>query len=214
MTTSTSSIYMRRMQHEISELREIMTGSAVVAHIVSDNEDDGHDDESSEENEKKRVYTRWAVIFLGVLLLIAVVVVIVVVSINASTRPAESSPPTDDIEDLLVSKSSDGGQAMRTPSTPQYKAFQWLNGNANLKSYSDEQKVQRYVLATLYYSTGGDDWKSNDLWLDHGDECGRWWQEIGGNLSVQQMELSEVSDFISTTLSGAYLLNCHGCPTL
>jgi hypothetical protein len=71
---------------------------------------------------------------------------------------------------------------MRTPSTPQYKAFQWLNGNANLKSYSDEQKVQPYVLAALYYSTGGDDWKSHDLWLDHGDECGRWWQEIGGKL--------------------------------
>lgn len=219
-TQSSSNI--SRMQQEISELREIMVGTAVVAQVVSPDEEDEEPNEENVRTKNKRAYTRWILIAVGILSLIAVIVVAVVVPMQASKERAASNSSTD-LEDLLSSISSDGGKAMRTPSTPQYKALNWLTGNANLKSYTDEQKIQRYILATLYYSTDGKHWTKNDLWLDHGDECGRWLQEFGGTLdctmdgSVRRLglysngligciprEVSWLSDSLSECLSSLW----------
>ena len=41
--------------------------------------------------------------------------------------------------------------------SPQRSAFDWLMQDPNVKKYSNERLVQRFVLATLYHSTGGDD---------------------------------------------------------
>lgn len=41
----------------------------------------------------------------------------------------------------------------------------------NLPSYSDKEKIQRYTLATFYYSTNGDGWNSKDKWLSDADKC-------------------------------------------
>jgi hypothetical protein len=75
----------------------------------------------------------------------------------------------------LSSVSSDGGEALRNSSTPQSMAFNWtVTNNALLRPDSDEQIIQRYALATLFYSTHGDNWTENENWLDDGSECGRW----------------------------------------
>lgn len=59
-------------------------------------------------------------------------------------------PPSEGLIELFSSMSFDGGEALRSTSTPQNKAYNWLaNNNTNLGSYSDERKIQRYVLATL-----------------------------------------------------------------
>ncbi len=88
--------------------------------------------------------------------------------------PSPTIPPPQGLIDLLSFISSDGGVALQTNSTPQNNALNWLAGNAILDSYSNETKIQRYVLATLYYSTNGDGWKKKTGWLDNGDECD-WW---------------------------------------
>ena len=76
------------------------------------------------------------------------------------------SPKTefDPLRDLLSSVSPDGGLALRTKSSPQYAALEWLRSpvhNVFLHeqtdftendTYSLKRIIQRYALATLYFS--------------------------------------------------------------
>jgi Leucine-rich repeat (LRR) protein len=55
--------------------------------------------------------------------------------------------------------------------SPQRQALEWLATNENLNSYPLWKRLQRYALATLYYSTNGDDWFLNNDWLSDNDEC-------------------------------------------
>lgn len=68
--------------------------------------------------------------------------------------------------------SFDGGTALADQSTPQHKAAKWLARNANLDDHTDKQRIQRCVLATLCHGANGNNWTTNDLWLDDGPECG------------------------------------------
>lgn len=94
---------------------------------------------------------------------------------NSSTASPTASPITS-LTELLSNISSDGGTDLQTPSTPQNDALRWLAGNTYLDTYSDEKKIQRYALATFYYSTDGDNWTDKDGWLTDIDEC-VWYNE-------------------------------------
>jgi hypothetical protein len=100
---------------------------------------------------------------------------------------------------LLSSVSSDGGEALTNSSTPQSMAFNWVVTNT-ARSRSDEQIIQRYALATLFYSTNGYNWTEKKFWLDDGDECDRWKTDLyygGGSVTctaaneVSELDLSE-----------------------
>jgi hypothetical protein len=55
-------------------------------------------------------------------------------------------------------------------------AFNWMVTNStNIETLSNETIIQKYALATLYYSANGDSWYMNTLWLDSDDECNGWW---------------------------------------
>jgi len=52
------------------------------------------------------------------------------------------------------------------PGTPQNNALLWLISNSSsLESYGEEKQAQRFALATLYYSTNGDNWNDSKHWL-------------------------------------------------
>lgn len=87
--------------------------------------------------------------------------------------PEMQSSPLPGLIDLLSSVSPDGGAALKSDSTPQYDALNWLASNAKLDSYSNNKKIQRYALATLYYGTNGKAWRVQFDWLNKDeDECG------------------------------------------
>ena len=116
---------------------------------------------------------RWVLVVVPFSLIAAVVVL----SIFLSKRPKPPGPTLsqEDLRDLLGFVSSDGGDALQTDSTPQNMAFTWLVvNNTNLGVYTYEKIIQRYALATLYFSTNGDSWEHNKFWMDNGEECGRW----------------------------------------
>ena len=75
------------------------------------------------------------------------------------------------LDELLSSVSFDGGAALRSSFTAQAVAFNWLRNNTFLDTYSDEKRIQRYSLATVYYSSNGDSWDNNTGWLSDVDEC-------------------------------------------
>jgi hypothetical protein len=80
--------------------------------------------------------------------------------------------PARDVLDLFLMMSShDQGKALQTTDTPQYLAFSWLAKDSSLDSYSNREKIQRFVLATLYFSTNGPNWKLSDGWMSDADEC-------------------------------------------
>jgi len=67
------------------------------------------------------------------------------------------------ILDVLMSESSDGGEAIRTMGTPQHAAYLLLELSGELdQAPSDSVIKQKYALATLYYSTDGDQWKDGE----------------------------------------------------
>ena len=129
---------------------------------------------------------RWklAYDFLGVILIVTGLVLGIMLrpEYEPTPTPPEPAPPEptllpEVLGDLLSSVSSDGGKALRNTSTPQNKAFNWLAANkANLGTYTNIIIIQRYALATLYFSTNGDNWRDNAFWLDDDTEC-RWHPE-------------------------------------
>ena len=50
-------------------------------------------------------------------------------------------------------------------SSPQARAYQWLKSDPFISKYTDAQKLQRFVLASLYYATNGEKWKDSTAWL-------------------------------------------------
>jgi hypothetical protein len=94
-----------------------------------------------------------------------------------STQSANPSPtinPSEDLKNLLVSVWPSLDDVLTDPdgtSSPQVLAFEWMKADPTLSSYSDAQKIQRFTMATFFYSTGGDNWAQNDGWVTLENEC-------------------------------------------
>jgi hypothetical protein len=83
----------------------------------------------------------------------------------------ECLPPEDPLLALLNSVSEDGGLALEDTESPQFAALQWLRSPLHNGFLSNTRTIQRFALATLYFATGGDLWKSNAFWLTSRNEC-------------------------------------------
>jgi hypothetical protein len=84
---------------------------------------------------------------------------------------SELNPNNDILNLLTIMSNHDQGKALRSTNTPQFMALTWLTKDSAIGSYTNLQKVQRFVLATLYYSTSGPNWKISDGWLSDAHEC-------------------------------------------
>ena len=87
-------------------------------------------------------------------------------------------PTSSPLLDFLKESSSDGGEALNITSSPQFKAFSWLSDNNFLTEYSENQLLQRFSMATLYYATNGDQWLVNTFWLSDRPACA-WFGKTG-----------------------------------
>jgi hypothetical protein len=94
-------------------------------------------------------------------------------STGPSTTP--SSAPTSlqvYLFDLLSAAVPDSVTSILNDfNSPQAAAFEWLQPNTIRATQSDRIILQRFALATLYYSTSGDQWRRNDGWLTEENEC-------------------------------------------
>eukprot|EP00934_Nitzschia_sp_Nitz4_P009407 Nitzschia sp. Nitz4//scaffold101_size76361//38753//43942//NITZ4_005604-RA/size76361-snap-gene-0.35-mRNA-1//-1//CDS//3329532164//9397//frame0 len=107
-----------------------------------------------------------------------------------SVTSSPTQDPRESIEEILSTTFFESVPELNDPSKPQYQALDWLsedsytlgllgfNGNGEGSRFLLEGEVhfrvtQRWVLATLFYSTGGySAWKNIDGWLTSTDECG------------------------------------------
>jgi hypothetical protein len=56
--------------------------------------------------------------------------------------------------------------AIANQTTPQADALAWLSEDPFLDTRSSFEILQRYSLAVMYYATDGENWFSNDGWVD------------------------------------------------
>lgn len=62
--------------------------------------------------------------------------------------------------------------ALVRTNSPQSKALRWLRNNTFLEDYTLSRRLQRFALATFYFSTGGERrWTNKNAWLSDDDEC-------------------------------------------
>ena len=124
--------------------------------------------------------TYWIVV---VLLLVSVVLLSILLGVlagsgsntmNSSSGQVQAGPsnisflPNHTQEAILTSSFS-----------PQYKAYQWLIQDPEFEQYSNERRLQRFALATLFYATSGPDWMfANRILAYDSDEC-QWFYSRG-----------------------------------
>ena len=112
---------------------------------------------------------------------------------GSTASPTTSRPPTtqdipEEIVTDIIQLSPESEVSIRDTNSPQFKALEWAvtdarsqqpNGGQNLlrkrKLELDTKLLQRWVLATVYFSTNGEDWDyERDImlpWLSSGNEC-------------------------------------------
>ena len=85
----------------------------------------------------------------------------------------------------------------RDNSTAQSRAFQWLLSDPAVVDYSEHRLIQRFALATFYFSTSGEGWYNNTHWLSHSHhECD--WFLGGTTLFDRASVLYQLFQFLST----------------
>lgn len=64
--------------------------------------------------------------------------------------------------------------------SPQAKSFKILQEEPTLATYSQQRKLQRFVLRVLYFSTSGENWTQNDSWLSPTTHECKFWSNTCG----------------------------------
>ncbi|KAL3918521.1 MAG: hypothetical protein SGILL_004197, partial [Bacillariaceae sp.] len=110
-----------------------------------------------------------------------------------------------DIVETLSPYLPDGGENFDDPNSPQSQAVEWMSQDEQVYSYDGEKLATRYALATLYFSTNGDDWANNDLWLSDQDEC-LWYSEVsdpcsGGRYAQLRLGDNNLRGFLPEEMS-------------
>jgi hypothetical protein len=98
-----------------------------------------------------------------------------------------------------------GGEEFLDPNSYQSQALSWLEGNANVGSYSDKQIIQRYALASIYFATYAvatpatdaflgagvtpAGWNNTAGWLSDDDECTWFGLGCNANLCIDTIQL-------------------------
>jgi len=77
----------------------------------------------------------------------------------------------DAIRNILFENGVISSEDLENMTSPHYKALQWLSWDDEMPLDGDDHIIQRYCLALLYFSTGGDKWKKKGNWLQNKHEC-------------------------------------------
>jgi Leucine-rich repeat (LRR) protein len=89
----------------------------------------------------------------------------------------EPLPTTDtrifEVSTMIVNMGWAEGKAINTANTPQWKAAQWLANDdpMQMKIEVVEELMNRYLLATIYFALGGENWDYDLNWLSAGSVC-------------------------------------------
>ena len=119
-------------------------------------------------------FRRCVLITLAILLATATITGCLVCGITGSClargddRDKSSESPKDKVLPLVLDLPEYTRDSLRSYHTAQAKAFLWLEKDPNILYYSETRKIQRFALATLYFSTKiAQNWTESTSWLDY-----------------------------------------------
>ena len=100
----------------------------------------------------------------------------------APTQAPTRAPGTLERESMITFIQSKSASTSFSNSTPQRQALEWILADKySSEGLSDSRLLQRFALATLYYSTSGTEWRNGGGgWLTSRNEC-----EWGGSDKLQ-----------------------------
>jgi hypothetical protein len=91
---------------------------------------------------------------------------------DSPTNPPTTEGDLDLVYFVQVAIPDHTRSALRQQNSPQSKALSWLRNNTFLESYDLRRRMQRFSLATFFFSTGGERrWRDSSGWLSDDDEC-------------------------------------------
>ena len=110
-----------------------------------------------------------------------------------SVTPTTMRPTTPGVRSRLAALAPISINAWDDADSPQSLAASWLASDEEAETYNDQQLLQRYVLATLYYSTNGENWSQSSIsWnVEWTEECTWWGIECNSNGGVRILSLEE-----------------------
>jgi hypothetical protein len=89
--------------------------------------------------------------------------------------------PTSVVQGIIEQVALQGGAEFDDPTSFQSLSLEWLEGNANIATYTRQKIVQRYVCGCVHFATSGvenpfwnpeeTEWMISDGWLTDDDEC-------------------------------------------
>lgn len=82
------------------------------------------------------------------------------------TVSPETAEPTAFEAERYIKDIAPDPDALETPGTPQNLAYEWVLSQENVDSLTPTEVEQQYSLATLFYSTGGENVEELEGWLD------------------------------------------------
>jgi len=96
---------------------------------------------------------------------------------SSAPTPQPSLKPTnlDFVDDILAAETR---MSLLIPNSPQSMAYDWLFGDPSIEEYSLQRKLQRFVLATVYYSTNGEEWSKQDNWMSYNHHECEWYSDL------------------------------------
>jgi len=155
----------RRLSTVESAIRRLQTerDNAAVARVVQESSNDW--DKDLGRATLTRACGRHVRVVVAIMMAILLVAIVALVAVLPRHDGEQS------LTDLIASASPDGGKALQIVSSPQHRALEWLQNNTGLGSYTNARKLQRYSLATLYYTTFGQNWTRQDGWMSDDNEC-------------------------------------------
>jgi Leucine-rich repeat (LRR) protein len=115
----------------------------------------------------------------------------------------ECSNSVDPLRDLIAANSPVGVDGLNDATSPQSKALAWLKSSDNEGITSQKRLLQRYALATLFYSTNGGDWNTNFLWVSSADECA-WFSTSSSSTVCDQEGMLVELDLRENNLGGTF----------
>jgi hypothetical protein len=101
---------------------------------------------------------------------------------SPTAAPGDPDLVDDEYYQLIVAAYPDGGMALQNRASPQRTAFEWLRSPSNLEDLSEDRILQRYALATFFYSTKGWEWTVASRWLSNEHECS--WFSTSNSIEV------------------------------
>jgi hypothetical protein len=117
---------------------------------------------------------------------------------NSSVTPEERPP----LFVFLAQNSKYLAEYPDDTTSPQYEAYMWLNdtllGNETTPDspFGEDQLLQVFALATLYYATNGDGWITSENWLSPSEHVCNWELGVFSNRTICNEENTTIQTLI------------------